>query len=597
VNNPILLFLLTDAVALLLTGAVMTAVPPSAAIWLTATLSALGLLLCLPPLLLDQPATALALPIGPPGLALHFALDPLAAFFLVITFLAGTAIAAFHYPSDQFPVPIRSTALCLGAVILTLLAADGATLTLGLAAICAATGYGRSRPFMLIPVLFLAAVCLLTPSGYAPRFDAIRAAPIDSDRATAAAALTLVAVSALLWPPAATRCCTRDALTAGVLIPAGLYLLLRLIADLALNAAQAWWGYGLLLAAGAAAVAQAWQAAATPDIDTVIGALARRQGAIAAAAIGLAVVAHAADLPGAASFALEAACLGAIGASTAGTLATLAAHTIGTSAGTYRLSRLGGLIHTMPGTAAALSAALFTLAALPPSLGFVTMWLSFQSILSAPRTGGLLSQLPLAWFAAAIALSAALVTAAALRLAGIALLGRPRTPQGAGAAETRSSTRGILLALAGLSLLAGMLPGPLLWCLANPTIHALTGFSAPRALGLLSTATPGYLAIPVFALIVLAIGGPITALRRARARVKVAGPWIEGMPPPEGLPFGDPAAQSTGAGFLPTWPRIPLPRLAGLPTLPKPRTPPAATGIWLIIAAFAALLLVLTAVS
>jgi formate hydrogenlyase subunit 3/multisubunit Na+/H+ antiporter MnhD subunit len=604
VTDPILLFLLFDAVALLLTGAIIAVIPPSAATVLTTTLLGLGLLLCVPPLLLDQPATTLALPVGPPGLSLHFALDPLSVFFLVTVLLAGTAIATFQAASDQPLIPTRTTAFCLGATILTLLAGDGATLTLGLAAACAATGYGRSRPFMLIPVLLLAAICLLTPSGYAPRFDAIRTAPVDSDQATAAAALTLAAVSVLLWPPTGIRCWTRDALTAGILVPTGLYLLLRLIVDLSLNAAQAWWGYTLLLAGGAAAVAQAWQAASTPDLDTVIAALTRRQGAIATACIGLAVVARAADLPGSATFALEATCLGAIGASTAGTLTTLAAHTIGTSAGTYRLSRLGGLIHPMPGSAAALSAGLFSLAALPPSLGFVTMWLSFQSILSAPRTGGLLSQLPLAWIAAITALSAALVTAAALRAVGIALLGRPRSPRGAGAAETRSPIRTILLVLAGLSLAAGLLPGPLLWCLADPAIHALTGLPstslpATRGLGLLSTstATTGYLAIPVLALIGLAIGAPILALRRARARSKVVGPWLEGMPPPEGLPFGDPAAQSTGAGFVPALPPLPFPRLPDLPPLPRPRAPAATAGIWLIIGTFAALLLALTATS
>jgi hypothetical protein len=63
------------------------------------------------------------------------------------------------------------------------------------------------------------------------------------------------------------------------------------------------------------------------------------------------------------------------------------------------------------------------------------------------------------------------------------------------------------------------------------------------------------------------------------------------MAPPIGLPFGEPAAQSTGEGFLPPLPHIALP--------PRPRfslhppTPSAKTGPWLILAAFAALLLAL----
>jgi hypothetical protein len=65
------------------------------------------------------------------------------------------------------------------------------------------------------------------------------------------------------------------------------------------------------------------------------------------------------------------------------------------------------------------------------------------------------------------------------------------------------------------------------------------------------------------------------------------------MQPLAGLPFGDPAAQSTGAGFLPALPVIPLPRPRRFPALPKPRLPPASAGLWLILTGFAALLVIL----
>ena len=93
------------------------------------------------------------------------------------------------------------------------------------------------------------------------------------------------------------------------------------------------------------------------------------------------------------------------------------------------------------------------------------------------------------------------------------------------------------------------------------------------------------------ALIGLAAAIPVRALRQARARRKPAGPWMQGMQPQAGLPFGDPHAQSAGAGFLPTLPSVTLPRL---PTLPKPKAPPATAGPWLIVIGFAVLLLILT---
>ena len=195
--------------------------------------------------------------------------------------------------------------------------------------------------------------------------------------------------------------------------------------------------------------------------------------------------------------------------------------------------------------------------------------------------------------AAAIAASAALAIAASVRIVGIAILGRPRSPRGAGAAESPSPVRSILLTLAGVSLLAGILPGPALWLLADPAIHAVTGLAAERGLGMLSVpgSSPAYLALPVLALIGLAATIPMRFLRRKPAAAKAVGPWTEGMEPPVGLPFGDPAAQSAGAGFLPPLPPIRWPRM---PSLPQRPALPATAGPWLLVIAFATLLLVLT---
>ena len=313
-------------------------------------------------------------------------------------------------------------------------------------------------------------------------------------------------------------------LTAGALIPTGSYLLLRLIADLPGGATQTECGFGLLLAGGAVAVMQAWRAARKPDMDDSVACLTRRQAGLAMVSVGLALIARAADLPGAASFALAATFLFAVGGSVAGVLTSLAVHAMGASAGTCRLSRLGGLVHAMPGTSAAVAAGLLGLSAVPPGLGFAGLWLLFEAILSAPRTGGLVFQGPLGLIAGVLALSAAVATAASVRLIGVAVLGRPRTPLGAGAHETSSASRTILLALAGLSVLAGVLPGPILGLLGAPAIRTLTGAPPGTHIGLsllsASTASPGYLALPVSALLALATGAAMLVPRWSRREGK-----------------------------------------------------------------------------
>jgi hydrogenase-4 component B len=629
VSDLILLFLAMDTAILLLLGIFVAILPVLARGFLLTAFSGLGMLLCLPPLLMRTPAAAIDLRIGPPGLSLHLALDSLSACFLACVFLAGTAIAAFQATSVPRTgiAPVRITAFCLAGSALALLAADGVTLAIGLAFSRGAIWLPHTAPpqtagrqtiplqtapspiappqttwhdraTLLIPALLLAAVCLLTPPGFAPHFDAIRAAPVDPDHAAAAAALTIAAVAGLTWSRSLQRRGTRDALNAGMLIPFGSYLLLRLIADLSGQAAQTGWGFAMILAGGTAAVIQGWRAAKHPDLNGSVACLMRRQAALAMTGVGLALIARAADLPGAASFALAATFLLAISGSLAGVLTSLAVHAIASSAGTQRLYRLGGLVHAMPATSVALATGLLGLSAVPPGVGFASLWLLFEAILSAPRTGGLLFQLPLALMAAALALSAALATAGSVRLIGIALLGRPRTPQGAGARETRSPSRTILMVLAGLSAMAGVLPGLVLWVLAEPAIHALVGASRSTRVGLAllvpSIASPSYLALPVLALLVLATVVAMQVPRWSPGESKVIGLWADGMEPPFGLPFGEPAAQSVGEGFLPALPDLPKPR--PLPAFATPRPPSAAVGLWLILAAFGALLLVLAVI-
>jgi hydrogenase-4 component B len=642
VSDPILLFLAVDAVALLLVGACAGVLPPAGCAFLVSIASGLGVLLCLPPLLMRSPATALGVPVGPPGLPVHLALDSLSAFFLLIVFLASFAIAI--YQATAVPLPrvasMRMTALGLAGTALVLLAGDGVALAIGLAVACGSIWLPsgdqpqddrvrrdrRRQAVLLVPLLVLVAVCLLAPSGFAPRFDAIRAAPADPEHAVAAAVLTVAAVAGLAHARSTERCWTRDALAAGVVIPAGSYLLLRLIADLSGGTTQTVCGFGVLLAGGSIAVVQAWRAVGHPDMDGSVACLMRREAGLAMVGVGLALIARAADLPGATCFALTATLLTGIGGCAGGVLTSLAAHAMGASAGTYRLSRLGGLVHAMPGTSAAMAAGLLGLSAMPPGLGFAVLWLLFQAILSAPRTGGLLFQLPLALTGGALALSAAATATASVRLIGVAVLGRPRTPVGAGAQESRSASRTILLIGAALSVLVGILPGPVLWLLAVPAIRALTGTPPGGHIGLAvlsaSAASPGYLALPVSALLLLAGGAAILVPGWSRKEGKAAVPWAGGMQPPVGLPFGAPAAQSVGEGFLPTPPGFvpvhalarplaqpqadfpvdplidaPADPLVRLPRVGVPRlfrAPSATRGMWLLLTAFGTLLLFLT---
>lgn len=676
-TNPILLFLSTVTVALLLVGVLSGFVPRAVAGFATIGLSGLGVLLCLLSLVSGAATNVLAIPIGPPGRSLQLALDPIAAYFLLVVFLGGTAVAAGACRTGQAATgklkadtsradtsragtaaagtsgagtsrELMAIPLCLAGFSTVLLASDAVTLVVGLTLASAtysllddaaplahalppssATKRQAIRSPIAVPavLLLLIALCLLAPFGSASNFDGIHAVPVDPNRTTAAVGLAIVGGLSLLRHIRSGHHWTHDAFMAGAAIPCVLYLLVRLVLDLP-GVLQAWWGFALLLAGGTIAVANGWQAARHPELDGSVACLTRRQAGLAVIGLGLSLIARSADLPDAASFGLAASLLLTIGSGVAGTLASLAAHALGRGAGSYRLARLGGLVQSMPIASVSLAASLLALSALPPGVGFAALWLLFQAILSAPRTGGLVFQLPLGLTAAALALSSALATAASVRLIGIAILSRPRSVRGSAAREVGSGLPAILLTLSGFSILLGLLPGLVLKALADPVVRALigTGLGARAGWATLSTsaASPGYAALPLLALLALTIASVILIARRFRNESRIAGVWNEGLAPSPNMPFGDPVTQSAGAGFVPALPAIgwstegapaaepaaagprasavPFPslrnalmrRLTPAGQSPSSRLPATIIGLWAIVLAFSALLLVLS---
>ncbi len=580
--------------------------------------------------LIDGTAAArLQLPIGPPGLSLTVTLDAISAPFLAVVLLCAAAAAALMAvgPRGSYG-DAAAPALALAGVTLILLAADAVVLAIGLAITSA--GLWRlspperpppqslSTPWFaaswleapwLAPILVILALGI---AGAAPTFATISSAPPEIWRATIAALLILMACLSLLVPGPSGEG-LGGATRAGAIIPAALYLLIRLLIDLPGAPIQPWCGNTLLLAGAAIALVNGWRGAGDATLHGAANALIRQYAGIAIMAVGLAILARSADLPEAAAFALAAAFLLALGTAVAGSLACLAGSALIAGAGTAQLARLGGLMHTMPIAASALAAALLALSALPPGFGFAGIWLLFQSLLAAPRTGGLLLQPVLVLASLAGAASIALAAATSLRLVGIALLGRPRSARASGASDVGRWQQPILLGVAALALLIGLLPGATLRLLTQPAITRLAGASLSRKVGLLSIAGagpgPGYAPIPVLALVLLATGGVVLLTRRHRIGARASTAWNGGQSLTLNLPFGDPMAQSAGTGFRPTlppnarlpapqwlppnWPHVGWPRLA-LHRIAWQRLTTARTGLWALLLGSGALLLVLS---
>jgi formate hydrogenlyase subunit 3/multisubunit Na+/H+ antiporter MnhD subunit len=409
----------------------------------------------------------------------------------------------------------------------------------------------------------MALLAHLEPWGVDLSFAAMRAHPPEGWRAVAVLALVLAGAGSKaglaplhLWLPPAHAAAPSpvSALMSGAMTKVALYVIARVLFDLCGPAQPGWWGVPLLVMGAASTVLGGLRATIEGDIKAVLACSTIENVGLIAIGLGIALAARAADLAPLASLAMAGALLHAMAHGLFKSLLFLGAGAAQHGAGSRLLERLGGLIHRMPVTTVCVLAGAACLAALPPSSGFAGEWTLFQAVLAAPRIGGIALQTLICVVATLMALGAALAAAAAVRVVGVAFLGRPRTPRAAAADEAGLPARAAMLALAGASLLIGLFPGAVL-ALAEPALHLAVGAGMEDRTGVLVLAPqadgPGYAAPAAAVLVGLALALVIWIVRLRAVGGHRSGPaWDCGFgAPPPWLPFGDPITQYGGASF------------------------------------------------
>ena len=137
--------------------------------------------------------------------------------------------------------------------------------------------------------------------------------------------------------------------------------------------------------------------------------------------------------------------------------------------GTREMSRLGGLVRTMPWTAGLFALGAGAVAGLPPLNGFVSEWLVYLGLFDVVTGRG-----AAAWIAMPavilLAVAGALAMASFAKASAMIFLGAPRTQPAARAHECGRWMRGPMLALAAVCVAIGLAP-MLIW---PPMSRALT---------------------------------------------------------------------------------------------------------------------------
>ncbi len=451
--------------------------------------------------------SAVTLPIGLATLGGHFRIDALSAFFLVVVNLGGaiTSLYALGYGRHE-AAPMRVLPFYpafLAAMNLVVMADDAFVFLLSWelmslvswaivlahhhepANLRAAYIYLVMASFGTLALLLCFGLLAGANGGYA--FEAMRAAPPTALAAGLAVILALIGAGSKaglvplhVWLPLAHPAAPShvSALLSGVMTKVGVYGFVRIVFDLT-GGATPWNGLVVLILGGITATLGVLYALMQHDLKRLLAYHTVENIGIIFIGLGLALAFRSNGMNVAAALALTAALFHVFNHSVFKSLLFFGAGAVLGATGERDMERLGGLIHRMPQTAIVFLIGCAAISALPPLNGFVSEWLTFQAILVSPQLPQWGLKLTVPAVGALLALSAALAAACFVKAFGVTFLGRPRTPAAAAAHETDTFSLAAMFILAGLCVLAGVLPGYVIDALA-PVAKLLAAQAMPQ---------------------------------------------------------------------------------------------------------------------
>ena len=520
--------------------------------------SLLGLAAVLPFLLGASPAERL-LPWSEPLGAFHLRLDPLSAFFQVALFAIAIPASAFGAGYMKPQVGRRPLAafvffydLLLVAISLVLSACDGVLFLVAWEVMTVASFVlvtfddeklqVRRAGFVFlvashVGTAFLLALFLLlgrNAGGFDfTRFEAVRASgPVAPALLFALGLIGFGTKAGLVplhvWLPEAHPAAPShvSALLSAVMIKTGVYGIFRMLGflpDLTV-------GYGILLGAIGlgSALAAITLTLGQADIKRALAYSSVENVGLVVLGIGLGVAATAAGLPVVAAFGFGGALFHVWNHALMKGLAFLGAGTLVQAAHSQDLEKMGGLLSRLPVTGTLFLVAAAALAALPPLAGFSSEWLLYLGLLSGSGAASGAESLVGYLAVAILALVGALAAISFTRIAGVALLGTPRSPEAAAAREVPPSQWLPLALLASGCVLFGVFPSlPLR--LLSPAAVQVGGAQVAAALAPAAASSAAPRAV-VGVLIAIVVG--LIALRRRLGSAVVAATWGCGFSAP-----------------------------------------------------------------
>jgi formate hydrogenlyase subunit 3/multisubunit Na+/H+ antiporter MnhD subunit len=446
------------------------------------------------------------LPLG----SFAIAVDPLAAFFLVViavvTSLAalyGTGYLSPHEGERRLGVAWCLFHLLTASMFLIVLARNGLLFLLAWEGMSLASLFlvlfeheaaqVREAGWTYAAAAHLGTACLLV-------FFLLMAGPggdldfahMTAPRAPLSGALFVLAVAGFgakagfvplhVWLPEAHPAAPShvSAVMSGVMIKTGIYGLVRVLS--LMGPPAPWWGWTLLGIGAASGILGVLSALAQHDLKRLLAYHSVENIGIICLGLGLWLLGTAAGDPRAAVLGLSGGLLHVCNHAVFKSLLFLGAGSVKHAAHSLVIDRLGGLGRRMPKTAAAFLIGSTAICGLPPLNGFVSEFLIYMGAFDAVGSGGRPGALSAAGLAVllSLALIGGLAAACFAKVYGIVFLGEPRSPEALRASETSPAMHYPMAVLAGLCLALG-LGAPLGMSGVGPVVGQLTGPSAAGA--------------------------------------------------------------------------------------------------------------------
>jgi hydrogenase-4 component B len=248
-----------------------------------------------------------------------------------------------------------------------------------------------------------------------------------------------------------------SALMSGVLIKTGIYGLTRVCFDF-LGPPTLWWGVTILAVGTVSAVLGVLYALMEHDLKRLLAYHSIENIGIILMGLGASLIFLHTGHTLLASLSLIAGMYHTINHASFKGLLFLGAGAVVHATHTRNMEEMGGLAKRMPETALYFLVGAVAISALPPLNGFVSEWLTYQSLLQGFGVTDSMWRLVFPLSGAMLALTGALAAACFVKAFGITFLAQPRSEHAAHAVEAAPSMRLGMAVLTAACVLLGLFP-------------------------------------------------------------------------------------------------------------------------------------------